>query len=74
MSATTTNTVIATVDAVPTVPTVPNTLITTAAILIAAKGRDTQNKLKIKWKKQKILLLEILLTVTHLSRNCILIL
>ena len=50
MSATTTNTVIATVDAVPTVPT---TLITTAAILIAAKGKGYAKQVKNKMEKTK---------------------
>ena len=56
MSATT-NTVIATVDAevptVPTVPTVPSTLITTAAILIAAKGKGYAKQVKNKMEKTK---------------------
>jgi len=53
MSATT-NTVIATVDAeVPTVPPVPSTLITTAAILIAAKGKGYAKQVKNKMEKTK---------------------
>jgi hypothetical protein len=50
MSATT-NTVIATVDA--EVPTVPSTLITTAAILIAAKGKGYAKQVKNKMEKTK---------------------
>ena len=50
MSATT-NTVIATVDA--EVPTVPTTLITTAAILIAAKGKGYAKQVKNKMEKTK---------------------
>ena len=57
MSATTNTVIATTVDAevptVPTVTTVPSTLITTAAILIAAKGKGYAKQVKNKMEKTK---------------------